>query len=135
MLREVASTAQVVVCSTCRHSAEARQGADGRRGGAALADAMRQVRADDPAFAAIDIAEMACLFACDRHCAVHLRAPGKIGYVLGNLAPDGDAARAVLEFAAAHADSAEGVVAYAQWPEGVRSHFLVRIPPEGFVAE
>jgi len=76
---------------------------------------------------------MPCLFACKRHCTVHIRGPGRIGYVLGDFTADAAAARAILQYAALHADSSEGVVPYAQWPKGVKGHFIVRTPPEGFV--
>ena len=95
---------------------------------------MLAARAGDPEASAIAIQEMACLFACQRHCAIHIRAPGRIGYVLGDFAPDADAARAILEFAKRHAASEEGVVACGQWPDGVKGHFITRTPPEGFVA-
>lgn len=134
MLRAVPPSASVVVCSTCRLSADEREDGEGRRGGVLLAQALRDVQAGDPAaFAAIAVEEMPCLFACQRHCAIHVRGPGKVGYVLGDFAPDAAAARAILDYAARHAASEEGVVRYADWPAGVKGHFIVRVPPEGFV--
>lgn len=138
MLRAVGTGSQLVVCSTCR-TADARADGDARRPGALLAEALRRVRDADPDFAdppfvAIAVEEMPCLFACGAACAVHVRAAGKIGYVLGGFIPDDDAARALLTYAARHAASEEGVVPYGQWPEGVKGHFIVRVPPEGFVA-
>lgn len=133
MLRPVDAGAAVVVCSTCRLSPERREGDDGRRGGALLAAALRDVQAAEPALAGVSVQEMPCLFACRRHCAVHIRGPGRIGYVLGDFTVDTAAARAILEYAALHADSDEGVVPYGQWPAGVKGHFITRTPPEGFV--
>ncbi len=133
MLRAVDAGAAVVVCSTCRLSPERREDDGGRRGGALLADALRAAQADDPALAGIAVQEMPCLFACQRHCAVHIRGAGKVGYVLGDFAPTQEAARAILTYAAYHAASAEGVVRYADWPEGVKGHFITRTPPEGFL--
>lgn len=133
MLRAVDAGAAVVVCSTCRLSPERREDGEGRRGGAILAQSLRDVQATDPAYAAVAVQEMPCLFACQRHCAVHVRGPGKIGYVLGDFTPDEDAARAILDYALRHAESAEGQVRYADWPQGVKGHFIVRTPPEGFV--
>lgn len=135
MLREVEPGPAVVVCSTCRFSAEQRENDDGERGGALLAGAMRAVQASEPALAGVSVQEMPCLFACQRHCTVHIRAPGRIGYVLGDFAPDESSARAILEYAARHAASDEGVVPYKQWPQGVKGHFITRTPPEGFVVE
>jgi predicted metal-binding protein len=133
MLTVVETGPAVVVCSTCRLSPDARQDEGGRRGGALLADALREAKASDPAASGIAIQEMACLFACQRHCAIHIRAPGKIGYVLGDFAPDAVTARAILDYALRHAASAEGEVRYADWPEGVKGHFITRTPPEGYV--
>jgi predicted metal-binding protein len=126
MLTKAASGPSVVACNTCR-----RAGVPG--GGALLVAALRDVQASDPAYAAVAVEEMPCLFACSSSCTIHLRAPGKVGYVLGHFEPGEDAARAILDYAAAYAASEEGKVPYRSWPEGVKGHFLVRTPPEGFV--
>lgn len=133
MLCAVENTASVVVCSTCRLSADQREDETGRRGGALLADAMRDLQAREEDYASVAVQEMPCLFACQRHCTVHVRGPGKVGYVMGDFTPDAAAARAILDYALRHAASEEGVVRYAEWPPGVKGHFIVRTPPEGFV--
>jgi len=125
----------IVACSTCRHDRLARTDAEGRTGGARLIEALDRVKATDAHYADIAVQAMPCLFACQDHCAVHLRAPGKIGYVLGRFAPDEGAARAILDYAVHYATSEHGRVAYALWPEGVKGHFITRTPPPGFVAE
>jgi predicted metal-binding protein len=135
MLRPVDDRPAVVSCNTCRYSAEARDDEQGRRGGVRLTQALRKVQSSDPRYAGIAIEEMACLFACQDFCTVHLRAPGKIGYVLGRFAPDEESARTILDYAAHYADSEFGQVAFSQWPEGVKGHFITRSPPAGFVAE
>ncbi|KQX19398.1 MULTISPECIES: DUF1636 domain-containing protein [unclassified Sphingomonas] len=135
MLTRVAGGPAVVACGTCRHSAEARDDADGVRGGARLAAALRAVRASDPHYAGVDVQEMPCLFACKDHCTVHLRAPGKVSYVLGRFVPDEAAARAILDYAVHYAASEHGRVPFADWPQGVKGHFITRSPPEGYVAE
>lgn len=125
----------VVACNTCRHSADAIKDAEGRRGGARLVEALRRVADADPAYAQIAIEEMPCLFACKDFCTVHLRAPDKVGYVMGRFAPDDDAARAILDYARAYAGSEWGQVPFKQWPQGVKGHFITRTPPAGFVVE
>lgn len=125
----------VVACNTCRFAAEERDDAQGRRGGALLVAALHAAKAADPAFAAVEVQEMPCLFACTDFCTVHLRATGKVGYVLGRFAPDAEAARAILAYAALYADSDTGQVPFKQWPAGVKGHFITRTPPEGFVVE
>lgn len=135
MLKPVATGAAVVACSTCRHSATARDDADGTRGGARLAEALRAVQRADARYGAVAVQEMPCLFACKDYCTVHIRAPGKISYVLGRFTPDEEAARAILDYAAHYAASDHGRVPFADWPEGVKGHFITRSPPEGYVAE
>ncbi len=135
MLTPTETGAAVVACSTCRHSAEAREDAQGVRGGARLAEALRAVKASDPRFAGIAVQDMPCLFACTDFCTVHLRAPGKISYVLGRFTPGEEAARAILDYMVHYAASPQGQVPYSQWPEGIKGHFITRSPPEGFLAE
>lgn len=135
MLTRVDDDPAVVACSTCRHSRDARADAAGVSGGARLIEALQRLKDSDPRYAGIAVQAMPCLFACQDHCTVHLRAPDKVGYVLGRFAPDADAARAILDYAVHYAASEHGRVAYAAWPEGVKGHFIVRTPPAGYVAE
>lgn len=135
MLTSVEVGPAVVACNTCRHAAGARDDAEGVRGGARLAAALHAVKSSDDRYAGVAVQEMACLFACTEFCTVHLRAPGKVNYVLGRFAPDEDAARAILDYAVEYAASEHGRVPFSRWPEGVKGHFITRSPPEGFVAE
>ncbi|MDR7157252.1 putative metal-binding protein, partial [Sphingobium xenophagum] len=41
---------------------------------------------------------------------------------------------AILDYAVGYAQSEDGQVPYAQWPDGVKGHFITRAPPVGFVA-
>ena len=76
---------------------------------------------------------MPCLFACTSHCTVLIRSDRRLGYVLGRFDPSRSHAGALLDYVGKYLDTEDGVVPYAQWPEGVKGHFLVRVPPEGFV--
>ena len=71
---------------------------------------------------------MRCLWACAHRCAVHVRSPGRTGYVLARLEPSGDTARGLIDYAKAYGESEDGAVPFKQWPEAVRGHFLCRIP-------
>lgn len=133
MLTPVEPGPAIVACNTCRLDKDRRDDDDGRRGGALLVAALRAAQATDVRYATIAVQDMPCLFACGDHCTIHLRAPGKISYVLGRFAPDMDAARAILDYALHYAQSADGRVPYAHWPEGVKGHFITRSPPEGYV--
>jgi len=135
MLKPAASGVAVVACNTCRHSAAAREDPAGRRGGALLVAALRRVKASSADYDAVEVQEMPCLFACTEYCTIHLRAPDKVGYVLGRFEPTNDAARAILDYARLYGDSEWGQVPFRQWPEGVKGHFITRTPPAGFVVE
>lgn len=135
MLKPVESGPSIVACSTCRFSADASDDGDGKRGGQRLFENLERVKASDPQYRGISVQKMACLFACQDFCTVHIRADDKIGYVLGRFTPDEDAARALLDYAVRHAASTDGRVAFSQWPQGVKGHFITRTPPPGFVEE
>ena len=121
----------VIACSTCHRRGDPRDAAQGPAGARLLA-ALREAQAGQ-ASTGVAVRAMPCLFACAEACTVHLRAPGKIGYVLGRFRPDAATAQAILTFAAHYAVSETGEVAFAVWPEAVKGHFLTRTPPEGFL--
>ena len=133
MLKAAPAKASLVVCSTCRYSAEQREDGQGRRGGAVFAGLLADALAGHPCRGRIAIQQMPCLFACASPCSVYLRADGRMGYVLGKFAPTHQDAVALLDYIAHYLDSDAGVVPYRLWPDGVKGHFLVRVPPEGFV--
>jgi len=133
MLKSVPPKPSLVVCSTCRLSREEREDARGRRGGAVFFEMLSTALADHPCQGRIVLQQMPCLFACTDHCSAYLRADGRMGYVLGKFAPTRKDAVALLDYIAHYLDSDTGIVPYGLWPEGVKGHFLVRVPPEGFV--
>jgi len=135
MLKQVEDGPAIVACNTCRHSADQREDDTGMRGGAQMVAALRSVQGSDARYAGVAVQEMPCLFACTDFCTVHLRAPGKVGYVLGRFAPDEEAATAILDYAVHYAASEHGRVPFKQWPQGVKGHFITRTPPAGYVAE
>nr|WP_295664183.1 DUF1636 domain-containing protein [Polymorphobacter sp.] len=123
MLKPASPGPSLIVCSTCR-------GPDGAvGGGAALLKALRE--ADRGSDSAVAVEKMACLWSCGAGASVQLRAPGKIGYVMGGFAA-GDASD-ILAFAEAYAGSADGEVPFDQWPKGVLGHFIARVPPPGML--
>ena len=133
ILKPAATGPAIVACNTCRIFGEEQAEGSGKRSGARLVEALRAVQASDAAYASVAVEEMPCLFACGDSCTVHLRGPDKVGYVLGRFTPDESAARAILDYAILYADSHGGQVPYRDWPEGVKGHFLTRMPPAGCV--
>jgi predicted metal-binding protein len=121
---EPAPVIELIACETCGGS---ERDAAGRSRGQQLLELLRT--ASDPARdRALTLSSTACLWACSRSCAVHLRGAGRVGYVLCELAPEPAHATALLEYAAQYAASSDGCVPYRQWPEPLRGHFLCRIP-------
>jgi len=125
------TSASLVVCSTCRFSSAAREDAIGRTGGVVWRDQLEQTLSSHSLGTRLVIEAMPCLFACREHCTLFLRSPGRLGYLLGRFAPSVEAANALLDFASAYLDTEDGYVRYAHWPEGIKGHFIARVPPEG----
>lgn len=133
MLKTVSGGPSIIVCNTCRYRGDLRHDGGGTSGGGLFLKALKEQAANTGAGDSFSIEGMPCLFACSRHCVIHLRAPGKIAYVLGDFAPTAEAAAAVIDFFTHYMASAHGVVPYKDWPEGVKGHFIVRIAPDGHV--
>ncbi len=133
MLKAAPSAASLVVCSTCRHSKDVRTDSSGRHGGAVFAQALEDALATHRCRGRTEIQSMPCLYACSSHCAVYIRSVRRLGYTLGRFSPTLSDALALLDYLAEYLETADGVVPYARWPEGVKGHFIARVPPEGFV--
>jgi predicted metal-binding protein len=117
--------ATLIACETCR---PADRDAEGRAAGERFIEALREAHAEGHG-ADVELSTVRCLWACQRSCAVHLRAPGRPGYVLVGFEPTRDAAEALLGYATLYAQSETGAVPYKTWPAGVKGHFLCRLPP------
>jgi predicted metal-binding protein len=117
-------TVTLTVCETCGFDADAPEAV---RPGERLAQALEAQLAAAPQLA-VALRRTRCLMACKRHCTVLLRAPQKIGYVIGDFAPDRDAAATLLEYLRHYTESPTGQVAYRLWPEGIKGRFIARIP-------
>jgi predicted metal-binding protein len=117
--------AEIVACETCGH---ARLDEAGRVPGQVLIEQLRAAHAE-LADGAVELSSVRCLWACTQSCAVHLRAPGKLGYVIARLDASEATARALLDYARLYAASEEGRVPFKQCPEPLKGHFLCRIPP------
>lgn len=127
----------VTICTTCR-ARQARSQVPAARTSQPdgqrlfhLADQQKQGQNQPAAASDVTVRPQECLWSCGLGCSVHVAAPGKISYALGLFAPDEAAASGILAFAAAHAQSADGTVAFEDWPQAVLGHFITRIiPPE-----
>ena len=120
-------TARLVVCATCRFSSEEPVDAAGLSGGRRFLDAVTAV-IEENGVAELRVEEQACLWACSSHCSVYLAEEGKPAYLAGRFAPTPEDAEAIVAFARLYANSLEGAVPYREWPEGVKGHFIARLP-------
>ena len=77
---------------------------------------------------------VACLSGCKRACAAALMAPGKVGYVFGDVPPDAEGAADLLAVALAHAAGRDGFLPRAARPERLRAGILARLPPLHWLA-
>ena len=122
--------ARLVVCSTCRFSEEEPTDAEGLSGGQRLLEAVAAVVAETAA-GELRVEAQACLWACSSRCTIYLAESRKPAYLAGRFSPTHEAAEAVVAFARLFAASPDGAVAYRQWPEGMKGHFIARLPPGG----
>lgn len=125
-------TIEVIVCETCRQpgtGSAADPGADPGAGwtGAMFAALLEGVLASAGA-EDVRVGTMRCLMSCRRPCAVHIRSPGRMGYVLGDLAPEQPAVEALVGYLLAYGATDNGIVAYRDWPDGVKGRFVARVP-------
>ncbi len=117
-------TTWVTICDTCKREGW-ENGPQERTDGAALADRIEAM----PRAEAIVVRRVSCLMGCTHGCNVAIQAAGKLCYTIGRFEPTDEAARAILDYAALHAESSTGQVPYRQWPQGVKGHFVTRHPP------
>lgn len=122
--------ARLVICSTCRFSSEEPTDAAGLSGGRRLLDAVAAVVESEGA-GDLRVEEQACLWACSSYCTVYLAEHGKLAYLAGRFTPTLESAQAIVAFARRFAASPDGAVAYRDWPEGMKGHFIARLPAEG----
>ena len=114
---------EIIICTTCRYSADAKTGPDGQTGGEALLAEMRAAAGD------VRITPQVCLWNCTRHCSVLIRDTERFSYITGGFRPGTGAPDAILQWFAKHGETTMGEVPFREWPDGMRGHFIARIPP------
>ena len=106
----------LTICTTC---------ADGR-GQALLKAVENEALARDLTLA---IRGQACMAACKQSCTAALQGAGKHSYLFGQLAPDDTSVHALLDVAAQHAESNDGLLAWSRRPACLKTGLLARLPP------
>lgn len=125
-------TTTIFVCDTCRYSVDAKttmtkEGVE-KTGGEILAE---QIEEQVQGVEGLTVIRQTCLMGCERHCNTAITAPGKLSYVIGKFEPTAESAEAVVEYARLHSESEKGQVPFREWPQGVKGHFVARIPSLG----
>ncbi|SFC70589.1 DUF1636 family protein [Tropicimonas isoalkanivorans] len=115
----------ITICTTCRN-AETRESKAGDPTGEAFLDHTRAAVASHDG---LTVRGTACLMGCDHGCNAAISAHGKMTYVLGRFDGTPEDAAALADYAGKHAASATGAVPYRTWPQGVKGHFISRVPP------
>ncbi len=115
----------ITVCTTCRqpHLREAKEGAPCGEAMLAAVEAAAEGREG------VTVRGAACLMGCGHGCNIAVSDDGKMSYVLGSFVPGEADASAIVDYAALHAGNEAGVVPFKAWPEGIKGHFVARIPP------
>ncbi len=122
-----AQATTLTVCTTCWNEAH-RDLKMGTPDGEAFLAQMQAAASDVPG---LEVRGAACLMGCNHGCNLAISAEGKMSYVLGRFDGTADEAAEVVAYATQHAANDAGVVPYRSWPQGVKGHFIARIPPLG----
>lgn len=116
----------LTVCSSCKSALLPASGSPESTDGEILAAALEAKAGNQSP--AVRIIRHECLWACRQSCVVLIQDAGKTGYLAGRFEAAAAAAEAILDWAAVYGESTAGEVPYAQWPEGMKGHFIARIP-------
>ena len=119
-------TQKLTVCTTCKFSKESAYDKDGRTGGELLRNLLEDSRSVRGL--SLDIVGHECLWACKHSCAVLLEDEKRTGYLAGYFSPEDKDAQAILDWCEAHDRTGDGNVPFIEWPQGMRGHFIARIP-------
>ncbi|MBX9748806.1 MAG: DUF1636 domain-containing protein [Roseococcus sp.] len=118
----------LLVCTRCRAAGDS---PDAPRAGLTLLGVVQAAASGT----GLRVAGVACLSGCKRGCVAALMAPGKVGYLFGDLPADAAGAADLLAVARAHGARADGFLPRADRPERLRGGILARLPPLHWVAE
>lgn len=115
----------IVVCQTCKFSKEIKTNSDGLAGGEILTHHLEEVLKDRED---ITIQKQDCLWACSDHCNILMSDTERFSYLAGRFEPGREAAEAIVQWFDQHGESTTGQVPFREWPDGMRGHFIARLP-------
>jgi len=116
-------TTWITICDTCK-----REGWDAVSGGPTDGEVLAGL-IEARANGTLRTRRISCLMGCSHGCNVAIQGKGKMNYTLGRFEPTSESAQGVVDYAMLHAESETGVVAFRQWPQAIKGHFISRHPP------
>jgi len=117
-------TTFITICDTCKRE-DWDETKNDRTHGEALAELVEtQAKGRN-----VETRRISCLMGCTHGCNIAIQAEGKLAYTLGRFEPNTEDAAAIVDYAELHAQSESGQVPFKQWPQGVKGHFVTRMPP------
>ncbi len=116
------------ICVTCRLSMAPSVAPAIVTDGRELFDIAGPLLDDHPAARWVSLRPVECMRGCQRSCTVAFSAPGKPSYLFGDLQPNDEHARAVLDCALMYAERPDGLLPRIERPRAMRKGILARIP-------
>ena len=105
----------------------------GISGGEILLKELSQLNQSWESRSQFEIRAVSCMSACSHACAVAFASEGKYSYLFGDLPSDAEniptTALAILSCAEIYCDRSDGMLAWKERPEPLKSGVIARIPP------
>lgn len=118
---------KLLICDTCRYPDGTKTDAEGRTGGQRLIRHLHD-RLAEQGHTDVVVEGHSCLWACKRRCTAAVQDGGRYSFLLGDFSPDDASAEALIDYFDLHGDTQDGLVPFADWPAGVKGHFIARLP-------
>ncbi|OYQ61709.1 FeS-binding protein [Pseudanabaena sp. SR411] len=123
---------RLLVCTTCASTWQNGKKV-GVSGGETLLKELSQLHQNWEWRSQFEILAVSCMSACSHACAVAFASEGKYSYLFGDLPSDVDnmatTASAILSCAEIYGDRSDGMLAWKERPEPLKSGVIARIPP------
>ena len=124
-------THSLLVCTTCASTWQNGKKV-GISGGEILLKELSKLHQDWEKRSQFEICAVSCMSACSHACVVTFAAAGKYSYLFGNLPSDAEnistIATAILTCAEIYSDRPDGMLAWKERPEPLKSGVIARIP-------
>ena len=123
---------RLLVCTTCASTWQNGKKV-GVSGGETLLKELSQLHQNLEGRSQFEIRPVSCMSACSHACAVAFASEGKYSYLFGDLPSDVEnmttTASAILSCAEIYSDRSDGMLAWKERPEPLKSGVIARIPP------